>query len=64
MIGLNFEITEPEGNHRLDYMEVRLTEKVTMSSLLGLRIMLDSLLGKVFFYSRPKFKYNEIMLTE
>ncbi|XP_041358660.1 uncharacterized protein LOC121375325 [Gigantopelta aegis] len=70
LIGLNFEITEPEGNHRLDYMEVQVTEKVTMSSLLGLRIMLDSLLEldwnnfRMMLYLEDQEGYNLLCVLQ
>ena len=43
MIGLYFEITEPESNRQLDLIEVKVTKLVTSVTLAGFKILLQSL---------------------
>ena len=46
MISLHFEITEPEGNRELDLIEVTITKHVGLGALHGLKVFLQSLLGR------------------
>ncbi|KAL8584576.1 hypothetical protein ACOMHN_002306 [Nucella lapillus] len=43
LIALHFDITEPEGNHDLDLVEVKVTRQVTLGSLLGFKFLLQCL---------------------
>ena len=43
MMGLYFEITEPESNRQLDLIEVKVTKHVTLAPLVGFKILLQSL---------------------
>lgn len=43
MIALHFDITEPEGRHDFDLIEVKVTRQVTLGSLLGFKFLLHCL---------------------
>ena len=44
LLGLYFEITEPESNRQLDLIEVTVTKHVTLAPLIGFKVLLQSLL--------------------
>ncbi|XP_071118681.1 uncharacterized protein [Haliotis cracherodii] len=44
LIAINFELTEPEGNRHLDLIEVKVTDKVTLPSLIGFHQLLKNIL--------------------
>ncbi|XP_076463223.1 uncharacterized protein LOC143295420 isoform X1 [Babylonia areolata] len=43
MYALHFELTEPDGRHDIDLVEVKVTRQVTLGSLLGFKFLLHCL---------------------
>ncbi|KAK7501073.1 hypothetical protein BaRGS_00007558 [Batillaria attramentaria] len=58
LLGLHFDLTEPEGNRDIDLIEVKITKYVTLALLSGFKLLLQSLLAMDWDMLRMVLAFN------